>query len=117
MSGVVYTIVHATLLEFTGGDSFYGYRYTLEVLACVTPAFVFSARSMGRIAQAAFAPVLAIQACAITVGSIQDILLVPSDRARHSNTFALLLTNPVVLGIPAIMMAAARLGRRIWLNP
>lgn len=117
VGGVVYTVVHAALLEFTGGDSFYGYRYTLELLVCVTPAFVSSAASMGRWARATFAPVLAVQACAIAVGSIQDILLVPSDRAWHSNTFAILLINPVVLTILALSLAAAWLGRRIWLNP
>lgn len=117
VGGIVYTIVHATLLEFTGGDSFYGYRYTLELLACVTPAFAMSARSMGRIAQATFAPVLAIQACGIAVGSIQAILLVPNDRAWHSNTFVLLLSNPAVLGILAISLAIAWLSKRIWLNP
>ena len=117
VGGIVYTVIHAALLEFTGGDSFYGYRYTLELLACITPAFAMSARSMGRVAQAAFAPVLAIQACAITVGSIQDILLVPSDRAWHANTFLILLSNPVVLAILGIALAAAWLGRRIWLNP
>ena len=117
IGGVVYTVIHAALLEFTGGDSFYGYRYTLELLACTAPAFAMSARSMGRVAQATFAPVLAIQACAITVGSIQDILLVPSDRAWHANTFVILLGNPVVLAILGLTLAAAWLGRRIWLNP
>lgn len=117
IGGIVYTVVHAILLEFTGGDSFYGYRYTLELLACIAPVFAMSARSMGRLAQAMFAPVLAIQACAITVGSIQDILLVPSDRAWQANTFLILLSNPVVLAILCITLAAAWLGRRIWLNP
>lgn len=61
VGGVVYTLVQGFLNRFQGGDSFWGYRLGLELLACAFPAFVLAADRMGLVARRLLAPVVAVQ--------------------------------------------------------
>ncbi|MEO5664210.1 MAG: hypothetical protein ABIR39_13080 [Nocardioides sp.] len=118
-AGVAYTLVHASLVEFTGGEGIYGYRYTLELLACLTPAFAMSAPAMGRVEGRLFAPVLGLQACVIAAGSIKDVLVVASDRAWRDHSFLAIVSDTPVTSIALLTAAvlAAWLGQRIWRDP
>ena len=48
IGGLVYTVLQAMLITFTGGDNFYGYRLGLEFLVCATPAFAFTVGHAGQ---------------------------------------------------------------------
>ena len=56
--------------HFTGSDAFYGYRYGLELLTCVTPLAVHSLRAVGRPARRLLPLALAYQVTFIATGSI-----------------------------------------------
>lgn len=118
-AGVCYTLVHAWLVEFTGGDSFYGYRFTLELLVCLSPAFALSARQMGPVARLLFAPVLGVQTCVILVGAVNDVLLVPVDRVWRDHSFVVVMSDSPVTtsGLLVVSVAVAALARRVWLDP
>jgi alpha-1,2-mannosyltransferase len=107
------------LNRFSGGDYFYGYRITLELLACLTPAFALSAPQMGRIARGCFAPLLTMQALVIATGATIGGLGSRAEEVwtRHS-FFTPLASSPVAL--VAFVLVCLRVGvlaRRIWRNP
>lgn len=61
VGGVVYTIVQAALSRYSGGDSFFPYRLTLELLVCAAPALALSVPQSGHRARFWMGPVLALQ--------------------------------------------------------
>lgn len=71
-AGVSYLLVQGLLVRFSGGDQFYGYRTSLELLACATPALALTAHRMGPVARAAFAPTAVVQLVMITPGAAVD---------------------------------------------
>ena len=71
-SGLAYTLVQMSFNRFTGGDTSYGYRLGLELLACATPAVAFTAHRMGRVARRVIGPVVAVQFFAIFLGASLD---------------------------------------------
>lgn len=71
-SGVAYLLVQGVLVRFSGGDQFYGYRTSLELLACAAPALALTAHHRGRVARAVFGPVAVLQLVMITPGAVVD---------------------------------------------
>lgn len=116
LAGVAYTVLQGVLNRFSGGDSFYGYRLTLEVLACATPALALSAVRMGRWARAAFGPVLAYQGFTIFAGALNDKLGSPAEEVwRTHSFFSALSPHPgVIVAFLAICVAVGWLARRMW---
>jgi hypothetical protein len=86
-AGLAYTLLQASLGSFTGGDVFYGYRYGLEMLACLTPALAMSVHRLGRIASLLLGPLLAVQFVAIAFGAFDDNAYLAITEAWHRNAF------------------------------
>lgn len=109
-AGVFYTLLQASLNRFSGGDQYYGYRLTLELLVCALPALVVASQWMGAAALRLVYPVVAIQLVAIGIGAVHDNALVIDSRdAWTGNGFLLAFqTAPVVVGaIVAVALSSA----------
>lgn len=117
--GLAYTVLQGFLNRFSGGDSFYGYRLTLELLACATPALALSSHRMRTVGRRLFAPVLALQVFIISAGAVNGRLGSPAEDAWHTHTFFDEFSGqPMLLaGFFAVCLAAGVLGRRIWREP
>lgn len=117
--GLAYTFIQGLRNPFTGGDGFFGYRLTLELLACSGPALAISAARMGRIARTAFAPVTAFQGFIICAGAVVGRMGSPAEDAWKTHTFlSALAQQPLLLpAFLAICLAAGVLGKRIWTQP
>ncbi len=115
--GLTYTVLQGVLNRFSGGDSFYGYRITLELLACGTPMFAYAARHMGRVAQGLFGPVLAVQTLVIAVGAINNGLGLPVDEVWTNHSFVDAATPLIVVLFLTVASLIGWLGQRIWTNP
>lgn len=123
VSGVVYTVVQGVLNRFSGGDLFYGYRYGLEALACLTPALAISSLRIGRVAGRLIGPLLAVQTYAIAVGAVTNSHLLPDSERWHDNAFVA-ATNETGVGGWLVVAVVALLGwtaqmwwRRRWSSP
>ena len=86
VGGLVYTVVQAVLITFSGGDSFYGYRLGIEFVVCATPAYAMSLDHVGSTARRFVTPVLTLQVCAMAFGSMVDVFL-DMDEAWTDNAF------------------------------
>lgn len=119
LGGLAYTVLQGSLNRFSGGDTFYGYRLTLELVACAAPALALSARHVGVVGRTLLAPVLALQAFVISAGAVNERLGSPAEDVwRTHSFFAELVDQPVVLaGFLILCVAAGVLGRRIWSDP
>lgn len=117
--GLFYTFLQGTLNRFSGGDAFYGYRLTLELLACLTPAFALSSTKMGRRARTLFPFVLALQA-GVALGAIDNDLGTRAERVwQEHSLFTPIFSQAPVIGlvcIPAVLLIG-HLGSRIWSDP
>jgi hypothetical protein len=106
-AGVAYLLVQGLLVRFSGGDQFYGYRTSLELLACATPALALSAHHMGRLARRAFVPVAVLQLVMITPGAVVDGFYLKVAHVWHRNAFVWgPLDRPLLWGL----LVAAALG-------
>jgi hypothetical protein len=84
--GLSYTLVQAWIAPAIGGDSFYGYRHGIELMAAATPALAITVTHLGRTARKLLVPVLALQFCAMAFGATVDVFLLKTD-AWHDNAF------------------------------
>jgi alpha-1,2-mannosyltransferase len=117
--GLLYLVVQGMRSGFAGGDSFYGYRLTLELVACAAPALAFSAHAMGSWARNIFGPVLVFQTLVISVGAIDGRVASPAQAAWTRHTLLSALANYPVLLVGFLFTSAAIgvLLQRIWANP
>lgn len=118
-SGVLYTLLQAEVNPFGGGEVFYGYRYGLELLGCVAPAFALSTPWMGRWARRLLGPLLGVQLLAIMLGATIDSLWLSGALMWRDNAFVaaegdlgalwwILLVLFLVLGTVVGRMVSAR---------
>lgn len=112
-AGLVYLMIQGLLVRFSGGDAFYGYRTSLELLACATPALALSAHRTGSLARRLLAPVAVLQLVMIAPGAVhEDIGLLVAD-VWHKNAFWWRLFErpaavvPVALGALCVGVAFA----------
>jgi hypothetical protein len=105
-AGFAYTVLQAALGSFTGGDVFYGYRYGLEMVACLTPAMAMSVGRVGRTARLALGPVLAVQLLAIGFGACDDHAYLAITQAWHRNAFVVALQAAGPAGWAALALTA-----------
>lgn len=116
--GLTYTTIQGLRNPFDGGDTFYGYRLTLELLACAAPALALASTSMGRHARRAFGPVLAFQTVVISFGAISARRASGGvDDIWTSHTLLSEMNPPLLLGFLAACFALGLLGQRLWSNP
>ncbi|HET8616275.1 MAG TPA: hypothetical protein VFL94_12180 [Actinomycetales bacterium] len=104
--GLVYTLLQGALNRYSGGDHFYGYRLTLELLACATPALAIAAGDLGRVGRGLLGPVLGVQLFAIAIGSVIDGGFVATEDAWHTNGFLLIVDRVGPLGWLMVAVAA-----------
>lgn len=114
--GLAYTVLQAALNRFSGGEIFYGYRLTLELLTCLTPALAFSVPRMGTVAKRLVGPVLAVQFLAIATGAVSDGGFVADIHRWTKNSFVILLNQIGPLGYVTVLLTAGLgvIGARIW---
>ncbi|TYL46114.1 hypothetical protein FXB39_14430 [Nocardioides sp. BGMRC 2183] len=67
-----YLMSQAVLNRFSGGDQFYGYRTSLELVVALAPALALSAQRMGERARRWFPAVAVLQVVLIAPGAIRD---------------------------------------------
>ncbi|WP_141013855.1 hypothetical protein [Nocardioides sambongensis] len=67
-----YLIGQAVLNRFSGGDQFYGYRTSLELVVALAPALALSAHRMGERARRWFPAVAVLQVVLIAPGAIRN---------------------------------------------
>lgn len=117
IAGVVYLGAQGLLVRFSGGDQFYAYRTSLELVACLTPALALTAPGMGPLARRAFVPVAVLQAVLIAPGSIVDGFYVKVAHVWHHNAFVMgWVERPVLMGVLAGgALLAALTFLRAWL--
>lgn len=110
--GAAYTVAQGLLVRFSGGDQFYGYRTSLELLACATPALALSAPAMGRVARRLLAPVAVLQLVVVAPGAVVDGPYVLADDVWSRNAF--LETASARPGVVAACAAAAAALALAW---
>lgn len=115
VAGLAYCLVQGQLNEFDGGSGYYGYRLTLETMACLFPAYALAARRSARIASAALGPLLGVQVAAMALGATSEGFLVLEEFAWTDNSLALALrTFPAVWLWLALMALVGHLAARVW---
>ncbi len=114
LAGLGYTLAHASMAGFTGGDPIYGYRYGLEFVACAAPAFAVAAGQLRGLAQRLLVPVLALQFVIILVGAVDEQSALPSTRAWVDNAFlqALVDNSPALPAFGVLVVVVALLVER-----
>lgn len=101
-AGVLYLGAQGLLVRFSGGDQFYAYRTSLELVVCLTPAIALTAARMGPVARRAFVPVAVLQAVLIVPGSVADGFYVKVAHVWHRNAFVMgWIERPVLMGVLA----------------
>lgn len=115
LSGVVYALVQGGLNGFTGGSGFYGYRLTLETLACLFPAYALSARRMGAWARLLVGPVIGLQLAATVIGATAEGFYLRPEDAWTDNSYALALRELPWLWLwTALCIVIGLLAGRVW---
>jgi len=70
--GVAYLLSQAVLNRFSGGDQFYGYRTSLELVVSLAPALALSAHRLSDRARRWFTPLAVLQIVLIAPGAMVD---------------------------------------------
>jgi alpha-1,2-mannosyltransferase len=99
IGGVFYTLVQGQLNGFSGGSGFFGYRLTLELLACAAPAYAFSLDGMGEWARRLIGPVIGLQFGAFALGSIGQGGILNEDHLWTKNAYVYALGH-----VPALIV-------------
>jgi alpha-1,2-mannosyltransferase len=118
IGGIGYTVLQGVLNRFSGGDLFYGYRYGLEALACLTPALCLATPRMGRVARTLLGPVLTIQLLAIALGAITNGHFLPEGDKWSANAFVSAVNDAGFAAWILLTVAACLglLGQRLWIR-
>jgi hypothetical protein len=116
VGGVAYLLLQGLLVRFSGGDQFYGYRTSLELLACATPALALSASRMGPVARRLFTPLAVLQLVMIVPGSVLDGFYVEAATVWYRNAFVNgVIDHPLTMALfTAGSLAAAYVVARVW---
>lgn len=105
--GLAYTLGQAVLNRFSGGDHFYGYRTSLELVVCLAPALALATPHLSERARRWFVPVAVLQVVMIAPGAIADDMYVPVRDVWWRNAFveAVVLRPTELLPLVAATMA------------
>ncbi len=109
VAGLAYLVVQGLLNRFSGGDAFYAYRTSLELLACAAPACALSLDRVGPVARRWLVPLAVLQVVLIAPGAVIDDLHVPVAEVWYHNAFVVgVLTRPAeTLPVIAVAVMAA----------
>lgn len=113
--GTAYVVSQAALNRFSGGDHFYGYRTSLELVVCLAPALALATPHLSERARGWFVPVAVVQVVLIAPGAVSDDMYVPVRDVWWRNAFvdALLLRPTELLPLVAMTMVVALAGVRL----
>ena len=117
--GMSYLLSQAVLNRFSGGDHFYGYRTSLELVVCLAPALALASPWLSERARRWFVPVAVLQVVLITPDAIADDFYVPVADVwwRHAFVDAA-VSRPLDLLPPAgVALLAALVVVRALRNP
>jgi alpha-1,2-mannosyltransferase len=120
VGGLAYTLLQGALNRFSGGDQYYSYRLTLEMLTCALPGLVIASRFVGTWGLRLLLPVTAVQFVMILVGAVGDgQYIVASEDAWAENGFILALQahTGVISALLVVLVAAAMLLNGTRLSP
>ena len=106
VAGILYSVVQGLMNVFAGGAGFFGYRLTLETLACMFPALVLCTTYAGPIARAVLPPVLAVQVGWFSVGAARDAFSMAPEDAWTVSSVALALEATPAFGAMLLLLAA-----------
>jgi len=115
VGGASYVVGQAVLNRFSGGDHFYGYRTSLELVVALAPALALASPRLSLRAQRWFVPVAVLQVVVIAAGSITDDLYSPVRDVWWRNAFVdTLVHRPAeLLPVVALTMAVTLVGVRL----
>jgi len=115
VAGLVYLAVQGLLNEFPGGSGFFGYRLTLETLACLFPLYAVSLPAMGRWARALVGPLAGLQVGAFLIGSIGHRWMLDITESWHDNAlWYAVRTVPQLSTLLVLAVLLGLLASRIW---
>lgn len=115
LGGVLYTSLQVQLLDFTGGDAFYGYRLALELLVCLTPLALHSLGHLGPVARMLMGPVAMAQLFVISLGAATTGIWNVHGDPWRTNTFVdAARAFPALWGWLALGLALGALVRHRW---
>jgi alpha-1,2-mannosyltransferase len=119
IGGVSYLLSQAVLNRFSGGDHFYGYRTSLELVVSLAPALALSAHRMTPRARRWFTPLAVLQVVLIAPGAVRDGFYTPVRDVWWRNAFLdALLSRPLDLLPPAgVAMLAALVVVQVLRSP
>jgi hypothetical protein len=117
--GASYLLSQAMLNRFSGGDQFYGYRTSLELVVSLAPALALSAHRMGPRARRWFTPLAVLQVVLIAPGAVRDGFYSPVADVWWRNAFLdALVSRPLeILPVAALALVAALLAVRLLRHP
>ncbi|WP_139227679.1 hypothetical protein [Nocardioides alpinus] len=113
--GASYVVSQAVLNRFSGGDHFYGYRTSLELVVCLAPALALASPWLSARAQRWFVPVAVLQVVLIAPGAIADDFYSPVRDVWWRNAFvdALVRRPGELLPLVALTMVVTLLVVRL----
>ncbi|GHJ58118.1 hypothetical protein NOK12_06370 [Nocardioides sp. OK12] len=114
-AGLAYTFVQGLINHFGGGVNFYGYRLTLELLACSFPAYAMAATRAGPVGRRLLGPVLGLQLGVISLGAVTESFFVPVTEAWTDSSLALALREfPWLIGWLALTTLIGALAGQVY---
>jgi alpha-1,2-mannosyltransferase len=116
---VSYLLSQAVLNRFSGGDHFYSYRTSLELVVSLAPAMALSAHRMSGRALRWFTPVAVLQVVLIAPGAVLDGFYSPVADVWWRNAFLdALARQPLdLLPLAACALVVALLAVRLLRHP
>ena len=117
--GASYLLSQVVLNRFSGGDHFYGYRTSLELVVCLSPALALASPHLSERARRWFVPVAVLQLVLIAPGAVSDDMYVPVRDVWWRNAFldALVLRPTELLPLVAATMVALLVVVRLLHSP
>ncbi|WP_210648762.1 hypothetical protein [Nocardioides sp. SYSU D00065] len=115
LGGASYVLSQAVLNRFSGGDHFYGYRTSLELVVALAPALALASPHLSERARRWFVPAAVLQVVLIAPGAISDDMYVPVRDVWWRNAFldALVLRPADLLPLVAAVMVAVLVAVRL----
>lgn len=97
--GLAYTAVQLGQNYYGGADYFYGYRYALELLVCVTPVYILSLDAAGAWARRIAPVVVALQFAMIAPGAVFETFYLSATDVWRDNSYWYALRHvPMLFG-------------------
>ena len=117
--GASYALSQVVLNRFSGGDHFYGYRTSLELVVALAPALALASPHLSERARRWFVPVAVVQVVVVAVGAISDDLYSPVRDVwwRHAFVDAIVQRPHALLPLVAVTMTVTLLVVRSLHDP